>query len=327
MSEVVVITGASAGIGRACVREFAQRKSKIGLVARGHDGLQAAQREVEALGGEAIVLPTDVSDHEAVERAASAVEERFGPIDVWVNDAFTNVFAEFLDIEPDEYRRVTEVTYLGFVWGTRAALRRMLPRNHGTIVQVASAVTYRSIPLQAAYSGSKAAIRGFTDAIRCELHHHDSNVHMCSVNMPAVNTPQFSWNRAKLPRKPQPVPPIYQPEIAARAVYYAAHHRRREVTVGSSSLLAINANKFAADLLDRYLGATGYDSQQYDGGLEPGRPDNLYAPVPGDHGAHGDFDARAKSQSLELAITTAPRILGGFATALGLFIAAKALLR
>lgn len=327
MKQVVVVTGASAGIGRACVREFAKRQCKIGLVARGHDGLEAARKEVESLGGEAIVLPTDVSDHEAVERAATAVEERFGPIDVWVNDAFTNVFAEFLEIEPDEYRRVTDVTYLGFVWGTRAALRRMLARDRGTIVQVASAVTYRSIPLQAAYSGSKAAIRGFTDAIRCELYHRKSKVHISSVNMPAVNTPQFSWNRAKLPRKPQPVPPIYQPEVAARGVYYAAQHHPRELTVGSSSLMAITANKFIPGLLDRYLGATGYDSQQYDGGLEPDRPDNLYSPVPGDHGAHGAFDERSKPESLELAIATAPKVLGGVAAAVGLFIAAKALTR
>jgi NAD(P)-dependent dehydrogenase (short-subunit alcohol dehydrogenase family) len=314
-AEVVVITGASGGIGRACAREFAKRgPCKIGLLARGIDGLEAARREVERAGSDALVVPVDVADHEAVELAAARVEERFGPIDIWVNDAFTNVFSEFLDITPEEYRRVTDVTYLGYVWGTRAALRRMLPRDCGTIVQVASAVTYRSIPLQSAYSGSKAGIRGFTDSLRCELHHRGSKVHLTSVNMPAVNTPQFSWNRAKLPRKPQPIPPIFQPEVAARAVWYAAHLRRREVTVGLSSLVAVNANKFIAGLLDRYLGKTGYDSQQYDGGLEPNRPDNLFEPAKGDFGAHGDFDARSRSRSLELELTTRPVLLGAVAT-------------
>lgn len=301
-TEVVVITGASAGIGRACVREFAKRKCKVGLIARGVDGLEGARKEVEAAGGEALVLPTDVSDPDAVERAAEAVESHFGPIDTWVNVAFANVFSEFLEFTPAEYRRVTDVTYLGYVWATMSALKRMVPRNKGTIVQVGSALVYRSIPLQSAYCGAKAAIRGFTDSIRCELVHRKSNVRVTMVQMPAVNTPQFSWNRTKLPRKPQPVPPIFQPEVAARAVWYAAHRRRRELIVGLSSLLAINGQKWAGGLLDVYLGKTGYASQQYDGNVPPDRPDNLYEAVKGDWGAHGSFDDRAHEHSWQLAL-------------------------
>ncbi|MGH7683176.1 MAG: SDR family oxidoreductase [Vulcanimicrobiaceae bacterium] len=298
--EVVVITGASAGIGRACVREFAKRKCKIGLIARGVDGLEGARKEVEQAGGEALVLPTDIADPAAVERAADAVESRFGPIDTWVNVAFANVFSEFVELTPEEYRRITDVTYLGYVWSTVSALRRMLPRNHGTIVQVGSALAYRSIPLQSAYCGAKAAIRGFTDSIRCELVNRGSKVYITMVQMPAVNTPQFSWGRTKLPRKPQPVPPIFQPEVAARAVWYVAHHRRREMLVALSTMLAVNGQKFAGGLLDFYLGKTGYSSQQYDGNVSPDRPDNLFEPVKGDWGAHGDFDERSKSQSWQL---------------------------
>ena len=300
MDEVVVITGASAGIGRACVREFAKHGCKIGLLARGLDGLDAARREVEAVGSQALVLPTDVADAAAVERAAAGVEERFGRIDTWVNVAFANVFSEFGQLTPEEYRRVTDVTYLGYVWGTMAALKRMLPRDRGCIVQVGSALAYRSIPLQSAYCGSKAAIRGFTDSIRCELVHRKSHIRLTMVQMPAVNTPQFSWNRARLPRKPQPVPPIFQPEVAAKAVWHAAHGRRRELFVGLSTFLAINVNKFLPAALDWYLGRTGYDSQQYDGSLQKDRPDNLYQPLSGDWGAHGDFDKRAKDRSMQL---------------------------
>jgi short-subunit dehydrogenase len=300
VDEVVVITGASAGIGRACVREFAKHGCKIGLLARGLDGLEAARREVEEAGGEALVVSTDTADPDAVERAASAVEERFGHIDTWVNVAFANVFSEFLELKPDEYRRVTDVTYLGYVWSTMSALRRMLPRDRGCIVQVGSALAYRSIPLQSAYCGAKAAIRGFTDSIRCELVHRKSHVRVTMVQMPAVNTPQFSWTRARLPRKPQPVPPIFQPEVAARAVWAAAHGRRRELFVGLSTFLAINVNKFLPAVLDMYLGKTGYDSQQHDGSVSPDRPDNLYKPLSGDWGAHGEFDAKSHSRSLQL---------------------------
>ncbi len=296
--KVIAITGASAGIGRASVREFAKDGCAIGLIARGSEGLEDAKRDVERLGGTAIAIPTDVADADAVERAAARIEAELGPIDVWVNDAFTNVFAEFADLTSEEYQRITDVSYLGFVWGTMAALRRMQPRNRGTVVQVGSALCYRSIPLQAAYCGAKAAIRGFTDSIRCELVHQKSKVRVTVVLMPAVNTPQFSWCRSKMPRKPQPVPPIFQPEVAGRAVHWAAHHPgRRELLVGFPTAQAVWGTKVIPGLLDVYLGKTGYASQQYDGGREPGSPDNLMQPVAGDYGAHGAFDERSQAHS------------------------------
>jgi short-subunit dehydrogenase len=235
MGEVVVVTGASAGVGRAVVREFAKKKADIGLIARGVERLEAAKREVEECGGRAVVVPADVADAEAVERAAERVEEELGPIDIWVNDAMTTVFAPFSQITPEEFKRATEVTYLGFVYGTMSALKRMRARNRGTVVQVGSALAYRSIPLQSAYCGAKHAIVGFTDSIRSELIHEKSDVHITVVHLPAMNTPQFSWCRTKLPRQPQPVPPIYAPEVAARAIYWAAHNRRRELYVGLST--------------------------------------------------------------------------------------------
>ncbi|HEY9603707.1 MAG TPA: SDR family oxidoreductase [Allocoleopsis sp.] len=299
-SEVVVITGASAGIGRATVRKFAKQGAYIGLVARGRDGLEGARKEVEAAGGKALVLPTDVSDSNQVEAAAAAVEEAFGPIDIWINDAMASVFSPFKEITPDEFRRVTEVTYLGYVYGTMAALRRMLPRDRGKIVQVGSALAYRSIPLQSAYCGAKAAIRGFTDSIRSELIHDGSNVQITMVQMPAVNTPQFGWVKSRLPKKPQPVPPIFQPEVAAEAIYWAAHNERRELYVGSSSVKAIMANKVAPGLLDYYLASVGYSGQQTDEPVDPNRQNNLWEPVPGDHGAHGSFDNRAQDSSPQL---------------------------
>jgi NAD(P)-dependent dehydrogenase (short-subunit alcohol dehydrogenase family) len=298
--EVVVVTGASAGLGRAIVREFASHGADIGLIARGRDGLEGARREVEQAGGRALVLPCDVADEKAVDEAAERVERELGPIDVWVNDAFVGVFAEFKDVKPEEYRRVTEVTYLGQVWGTRAALKRMLARDRGVIVSVGSALAYRSIPLQSAYCGAKHAIRGFLASLRCELLHNGSKIKITEVHMPALNTPQFSWVLNRLARKPQPVPPIFQPEVGARAVYYAAHHPRREFYVGSSAVLAIVGNKVAPDVADHYLARTGYDSQQYDGADDPNRPNNLWEPVAGDHGAHGDFDSRATERSYEL---------------------------
>ncbi len=298
--EVVVITGASAGVGRAAVRRFARDGARIGLVARGTDGLDAARAEVEARGGKALVLPCDVADPAQVEAAAGTVEAEFGPIDIWVNDAMTTIFAPFLEITPEEYRRATEVTYLGAVYGTMAALKRMVSRDRGTIVQVGSALAYRSIPLQAPYCGAKAAIRGFTDSVRTELLHRKSRVHLTMVQLPAVNTPQFGWCATKLPKHPQPVPPIFQPEVAADAIYYAAHNRRRELYVGRSTVMAIVGNKLVPGLGDRYLGETGYESQQMDQPVSPDRPSNLFEPVPGDHGAHGIFDARASAGSRQL---------------------------
>jgi NAD(P)-dependent dehydrogenase (short-subunit alcohol dehydrogenase family) len=300
--EVVVITGASAGVGRAIVRRFAREGAHIGLLARGVDGLEGARTEVEEAGGRALALPTDVSDAAQVEAAAERVERELGPIDIWINDAMTTIFAPFLEITPEEYRRATEVTYLGFVWGTMAALRRMVPRDRGVVVQVGSALAYRSIPLQSPYCGAKHAIRGFTDSIRCELLHAKSNVHLTMVQLPAMNTPQFDWCRTRLPRHPQPVPPIYQPEVAAEGIYYAAHHRRREMTVGAPTPIVIQANKVVPGLGDLYLAENGFDSQQTDQPVEPDRPNNLFAPLPGDRGAHGSFGAQAKPASTQLAM-------------------------
>src|SRR5579883_1553552 len=298
--EVVAITGASAGLGRAIVQRFAREKAHIGLIARGEEGLEGARREVEEAGGKALVLPTDVADAAKVEAAAAAIEREFGPIDIWVNDAMVTVFSPFLEITPDEFRRVTEVTYLGFVYGTLAALKRMIPRDRGTIVQVGSALAYRSIPLQSAYCGAKAAIRGFTDSIRCELHHDNSNVYITMVQMPAVNTPQFDWIKNNMPHKSQPVPPIFQPEVAAEAIVWAATHKRRELYVGTPTVEAILGNKVAPGLLDRYLGQTGYKSQQTEQPEDHNRPSNLWEPLPGDHGAHGRFDDRAQDYSTQL---------------------------
>jgi short-subunit dehydrogenase len=298
--EVVVITGASAGVGRATVREFAKHKAYIGLVARNREALEAARAEVEAAGGKALVLPTDVADPEAVEAAAAAVEEAFGPIDIWVNDAMASVFSPFKEMQLDEFKRATEVTYLGYVYGTMAALRRMLPRDKGTIVQVGSALAYRSIPLQSAYCGAKSAIRGFTDSLRSELLHDKSNVHITMVQMPALNTPQFGWVKSLLPNKPQPVPPIFQPEVAAEAIYWAAHNRRRELYVGSSTVQAILGTKIAPGLLDIFLSQKGYSGQQTDEPANPNRPNNLWELLPGDRGAHGSFDSRAQDSCAQL---------------------------
>lgn len=300
--EVVVVTGASAGVGRATVQAFARRGARIGLLARGRAGLEGAKRDVEALGGEAIALPTDVADPDRVERAAAAVEERFGPLDVWVNNAFCSVFSPARDMTPADYKRVTEVTYLGFVHGTLAALKRMLPRDRGVIVQVGSALAYRGIPLQSAYCAAKQAIQGFTESVRCELIHDRSNVKITMVQMPALNTPQFTWSKSRMPRKAQPVPPIYQPEVAADAIVWAAHHYRREWFVGGSTVVAIQANKVAPGFGDWYLAQQGYGAQQHDGHDDPDRPNNLYHPVDEsrDFGAHGVFDGRSSTYSLEV---------------------------
>lgn len=298
--EVVVITGASAGLGRAIAHEFARQGAHIGLLARGEESLQGAAREVEELGGKALILPTDVADPNQVEAAAKAVEEQFGAIDIWINNAMTSVFSPFKEMTADEFKRVTEVTYLGVVYGTMAALRRMLPRDRGTIVLVGSALAYRGIPLQSAYCGSKHAIQGFSDSLRSELIHDKSNVQLTMVQMPALNTPQFGWVKSRLPHKAQPVPPIFQPEVGARAVYYAAHHKRREIFVGGSTNIVIIGNKIFPGLGDLYLAKTGYKGQQTPEPENPHRPDNLWKPVKGDPGTHGTFDAQAKDNSVQL---------------------------
>ena len=295
--KVVVVTGASAGVGRAAVRAFAAAGADVALLARGRDGLEGAASEVEACGGRALVIPVDVSDGDAVERAADEVEAKLGPIEVWVNDAMVSVFARFLDITAEEFRRVTEVTYLGYVHGTQAALRRMIPRDHGSIVQVGSALAYRSIPLQSAYCAAKHAVHGLTESIRTELRHDKSHVHITEVQLPAVNTPQFTWSRAKLPNQPQPVPPIFQPEVIADAILYAAEHRRREIWLGGPAIKAIVSDKLAPRIGDMVLARSGFSGQQTDEPLRADRPDDLYLPVAGDHGAHGEFDARSRSYS------------------------------
>jgi len=298
--EVVVITGASAGLGRATVQAFARRGAHIGLLARSPDGLEGARRDAERLGGKGLVLPTDVSDPEQVERAAAAVEEKFGPIDVWINDAMVSVFSPVKEMTAADYRRVTEVNYLGFVHGTLSAMRRMLPRDRGIIIQVGSALAYRGIPLQSAYCGSKHAIQGFTESLRCELLHDKSNVKISMLQMPAMNTPQFDWVKNRLPKKPQPVPPIYQPDVAAEAIYHAAHHYRREWYIGGSTAVVVRGNKMAPGLGDWYLGKTGVQSQQTEEPADPNAPNNLYEPLPGDHGAHGRFDRRAHDFSFQV---------------------------
>ncbi len=297
--KVVVVTGASAGVGRAVVREFASEGASIGLIARGRSRLESAKQEVEARGGRALVIPADVADANAIDRAAEQAEQELGPIDVWVNDAMTTIFAPVQEITPEEFKRTTEVTYLGFVYGTMAALKRMKPRDRGTIVQVGSALAYRSIPLQSAYCGAKHAMVGFTDSLRSELIHDRSNIHLTVVHLPAMNTPQFSWCRTRLPRQPQPVPPIFQPEVAARAIVWASTHRRREVFVAWPTVKAIYGQDVAPAYADRYLAKTAYDGQETNQPVPANRPDNLFEPVDGDFSAHGIFDDRAHPFSME----------------------------
>jgi NAD(P)-dependent dehydrogenase (short-subunit alcohol dehydrogenase family) len=301
-SGVVVVTGASGGIGRATAKLFAERGSTVALLARGERGLEGARADVEALGGRAGVYPVDTADAQALDKVAAQVEEDLGEIGVWVNVAFTSVFARFVDIEPEEFERVTRVTYLGFVNGTRAALRRMMPRDRGTIVQVGSTLAYRGIPLQSAYCGAKHATQGFHESLRTELMHDGSNVHVTMLQMPAVNTPQFSWVLSRLPKQAQPVPPIYQPEVAARAVVYAADHpRRREYWVGETTAATLIVNAVAPGLLDRYLARTGFSAQQTGQPKPPDQAENLWEPADGpdgrDFGAHGLFDEQAHARS------------------------------
>ena len=315
--EVVVITGPGAGIGRAIARRFAGEGTRIGLLGRNETSLGAIQGEIEAAGGEALALPTDVSDPEAVEEAAKAVEEAFGPIDIWVNNSMTTVFSFFDDITPEEFQRATDVTYHGTVWGTMAALKRMKARNRGTIVQVGSAMAYQGIPLQAPYCGAKHAIKGFVESIRCELRNQGSKVHVSMVQLPGVNTPQFDHCRSKMPKHPMPVPPIYQPEVAAEAVHFAAHHRRREVWVGVPTVYTILGSRLAPWLAELYLAKTAVKGQQTDQPpTEKNAQGNIFEPFDGDPGAHGRFDDKAHGHSIQLALSRNRRtLLAGFAAA------------
>jgi NAD(P)-dependent dehydrogenase (short-subunit alcohol dehydrogenase family) len=300
----VVVTGGSAGVGRATARAFARDGAEVAVIARGEQRLAATKAELEAFGVKCVAISADVADAAAVEAAAEQVENELGPIDVWVNNAMATVFAPMSDITPEEFRRATEVTYFGSVWGTQAALRRMRPRDRGVIVQVGSALAYRGIPLQAPYCGSKHALQGFLESLRCELLHDGSRIRLTMVQLPAVNTPQFTWARGKLPRTPQPVPPIFQPEVAADAIVWAAHHPQREVMVGGPTVKAIVGNAIAPSLADRYLARNGFAAQQTSEPTNGDRPDNLFAPVDGTQAAHGPFDAQAKSHSLQLRLRT-----------------------
>ncbi len=298
--EVVVITGGSAGVGRATVRKFAVAGANIGIIARNCDRLQSAKDEVETIGSKCVIVSADVANAMSVENAASEIERGLGPVDIWINNAMASVFSPFTEMTAEEFKRVTDVTYLGYVYGTMAALKRMLPRNRGTIVQVGSALAYRSIPLQSAYCGAKHAIHGFTDSIRSELLHDKSKVHITMVQLPAMNTPQFDWVRSNLKYRAQPVPPIFQPEVGAEAIYWAAHQKRREVYVGTPTVEAIVGNKIAPHILDEYLAKTNYDAQQTDEPEDPTRSDNLFEAPPGDYEAHGRFDSRSQPTSIEL---------------------------
>ncbi len=324
MTEIAVITGASAGIGRATAREFARRGCGVALLARGRGGLEATAREVAELGGEALAIPADVADREAVERAADAVVERFGRIDIWVNNAFAGLFSAFMDATPEEYERVTDVTYFGQVHGTRAALRHMLPQGQGTIVLVGSALAYRGIPLQSAYCAAKHALQGFQDSLRAELIGMGSKVRLTMVQLPGVNTPQFDWIRAHVRGRPQPVGAVYEPEVAAKAIWKAAHSNRKQWILGAPAYHAIFGDKFLSPLLDRYLGETGIEAQQGEEPVEPGREDNLFEPVAGDHGAHGRFGEGARTRSpLLWASEHRGWIAGGAALALGAGLIAR----
>jgi NAD(P)-dependent dehydrogenase (short-subunit alcohol dehydrogenase family) len=314
-AKVVVITGASSGVGRACAREFARCGARIGLIARGTEGLEAARRELEELGSRALVLPLDVADADAVERAAGAAEEGLGPIDVWVNNAMLSVLSPVAELSADEVRRVTDVTYLGYVHGTLSALRRMRPRDRGVIVQVGSALAYRAIPLQAAYCAAKHAVEGFTESLRCELLHEHSHIRVTMVQLPALNTPQFEVVRTRLLRHPKPVPPIFQPELAARAIVLAAERPRRELWVGGSTVQAILGNRLVPGVLDRHLARTGYDAQQTEKPIEPNRRDNMAEPLPGDRGAHGGFDDEAREGSWQFAALAHRHLLAAGAAA------------
>ncbi|HET6381560.1 MAG TPA: SDR family oxidoreductase [candidate division Zixibacteria bacterium] len=331
--QTVVVTGASAGVGRALAQLYARRGDRVALLARGSDGLEGARRDVEALGGRPLVVPVDVADAEAVEAAAERVETELGPIDVWINNAMASVFSPIVEMTPDEFRRVTDVTYHGAVWGTLAALRRMRPRDRGTIVLVGSALAYRGIPGQAAYCAAKHAMQGFHDSLRTELMHEGSNVRVTMVQLPAVNTPQFRWVKSRFPNKAQPVPPIFQPEVIAEGIAWAADHPHatRELIIGWPALKAIMGNKLSPSFADRVLARTGYESQQGDESEDPTRPHNLWEPVDGpgggDRGAHGPFDDRARDSSWQLWANTHRPTLALAAGAVAALVAGAVALR
>jgi NAD(P)-dependent dehydrogenase (short-subunit alcohol dehydrogenase family) len=328
MSDVVVITGASGGIGRATARRFAKDGAKIALLARGRAGLEATAKEVEQRGGTALVLPTDVADADQVEAAAKATEDELGPIDIWINDAMATIYAEFLDIEPDEYRRATDVTYHGMVWGTRSALKRMAERNRGTIVQVCSAMSYRGIPLQAPYCGAKAACKNFTESVITEIIHNGWDIHVSMVQLAGFNTTQFTWGRTKLPKQTKPVPPFYQPEIAGDAIHWAAYHKRRQIFVGMPTVLNILGERVAPWFLDWYLAKTAFGSQMTKQPLQDGPGhDNLFEPVDEDRGAHGPFDDKAHEHSFQTTLAKHRRLAGSLAAGVGAAATGAALLR
>ena len=308
---MVVITGASAGVGRAVARLFAEKKARIALLARGIKGLESTKKDVISRGGDALVIKTDVADADQVEAAAAQVMSEWGRIDKWINCAMVTVYSEFSEMTTQEFHRVTEVNYLGYVYGTHAALKQMLPANKGTIIQVGSSLAYRGIPVQSAYCGSKHAIKGFTESLRCELLHKRSNVRITMVQLPALNTPQFSWAKNNMPKKCQPIKPVYQPEVAAEAIYWAAYHKRRETIVGTTSLVAIWAEKLFPGIVDRYLVKTAYEAQQYDGENDLHKKSNLWEPVDEteDFGAHGDFDEGARNHSGQWIVSTMPGYL------------------
>jgi NAD(P)-dependent dehydrogenase (short-subunit alcohol dehydrogenase family) len=317
--ETVVITGASGGVGRATARKFAADGARVALLARGRAGLEGAAAEVREAGGEPMVIPTDVADPDQVEAAASSVEDAWGPIDVWVNVAMVTVYAEFLDIEPEEWRRATDVSYLGMVWGTRAALKRMKERDRGSIVQVCSAMSYRGIPLQAPYCGAKHACKGFTESVLTELRHHKSKVRVSMIQLPGMNTTQFTWGRTKLPKQTMPVPPMYQPEVAADAVHFAAHHNRRQIYVGLPTVMNIIGERTAPWLLDWFLARTAYSSQMTEQDLDPKGHDNMFEPVDEDRGSHGPFDEKAHARSIQYELTRHRRaVLTGLGAVAGL---------